>query len=155
MTKKLLPGFTLLEVIISITMLLILTVVIYPTIAWINVRNNRINYDNNASLLLQEGNEVAYNVLLGNWSGIGSGTYMKTEASGKWNLTSAVNETNIQGRYTRIIAISNICRNLSTGAQEACGTVDANSKKVTTTVSWTDKGAIKNISSDFVVFKIL
>lgn len=156
-------GFTLIEVLVSFGMMSVIMASLYPIVSWLITRSKFLQYDASASILLQEGAEVAYNVIVPDWSSFtdnfSDGDYHPAiDASAtppKWTLVSNP-ETNLEARFERVINIASVCRDNSTGEIVAgtCGgtsAVDKNSKIVTTTVKWTEQQKEKSISSTLLV----
>lgn len=156
-------GFTLIEVLVSFGMMSIVVASLYPIVSWLITRSKFLQYDASASILLQEGAEVAYNVIVPDWQGFldkfSDGEYHPavdlSATPPEWTLVSNP-ETNVEARFERVITIASVCRNDSTGeiVNGTCGagsTVDKNSKMVTTSVKWQEQQKEKEISSSLLV----
>ena len=146
-------GFLLLESLLALTILGILMVSIFPTVSFMFKRQRRTKYDAQASLLLQEGIEVAYNVFSANsnWDLYTSDVYkiVPTGTNLTWSLEHG-SEITLQTRFTREIRIVPVCRNAvhervdwnpDTGSCPAASAVDPGSRAVRTKVSWDEPGA--------------
>jgi type II secretory pathway pseudopilin PulG len=169
----------MLEVIVSIAVFVVVITFLYPTVAWLVTRSRQLQYGSEAATLLQSGQEVAYNIFLGNWSAYGNGRYKYTSGNidtadstspQAWKLVSmAASEVETVGRFSRYINIYSACRlTAGTGANigklqvppqanpgcQSGYSIDTNSKVVVTTVSWIERGSNKQISASLLVVKI-
>jgi len=160
-------GFTLLEVVISLAVLSILVATFMPILGWLMTRSKATMYDTQAGLILQEGMEVSYNVMVGSWdedwSVYPEGKYhpaIDVSASPeKWVLLSGA-QTGVQAKFDRQIEIKPVCRNNGDGklipgnCPPTAGTRDNNSKLLTTTVNWLENGRPKSISAELLVVNL-
>jgi prepilin-type N-terminal cleavage/methylation domain-containing protein len=157
-------GFTLLEVIIAIAMLTMLSASFLPITAWLTVRSRTYQYDSQASLVLQQSMETAYNVLIsvwdGSWATFPAGVYHPAIDTGinpnQWTLVPG-QEYGVETRFDRQIEIGPVCRNPTTGKLSesypctGSNVEDSNSKVIKTTVSWKEAGKDKNVTAQLLV----
>jgi prepilin-type N-terminal cleavage/methylation domain-containing protein len=152
-------GFTLIEAIISIGVIAIMIATFMPTVQWLTVKSKQIENNNEASLLLQEGMEVAYNVLVSDWD-VSWGHYKDGKlffpaiSGSKWILDNG-KETGIQATFDRQIEFLRVCRRVSDGDWKKCADTsdpaykkDDNSRYTITTVFWTENGKPVSISAE-------
>lgn len=103
-----------------------------------------------ASYLAEEGIEAIRSVRDENWSsniaGLTMGTnYYSVVSGSKWILQTT-NPGLINNRYARRAVFENVNRDGSDNIVTSGGTLDANTKKVTTYVSWSDRRGSQEIS---------
>lgn len=152
-------GYLLLETLISIVMLGMIVVAVFPTVSFLVRRSKRSVYDTQASLLLQEGLEVAYNVFFtsSTWDAyLTDGRSYKPVHNGAWSLIEGT-DVGLETRFDRTIVVNQVCRDAaSKGEQVICpaGTVDPNSKNVVTTVIWEENGLPKSITASLLLLRI-
>lgn len=157
MRDKNIYGFLLLETLISVAILALLTVAIFPNVSFLLLRATRAKYDAQATLLLQEGMEAAYNVLSTrqDWDAYLTNQNYKPVHNGTWMLTNGI-DANLETRFRRRIVFSSVCRNPQNGEQNTQNCqIDPNSKIVTTEVEWTESDQPKQISAQLLLIKEL
>ena len=156
-------GFLILEAIIAIGILSIVLVTVFPSLNFFLKRARRSQNETQATLLLQEGQEVAYHVFstTPNWDVYTIGATYIPVHNGMWELIAGV-EANLETLYTRKIEIQAICRNPSSGEQmniPSCSAThpqfDATSRLVVTTVSWEENGTSQELTAELLVTKQL
>lgn len=103
-----------------------------------------------ASYLAEEGIEAIRSVRDESWSsniaGLTMGTnYYPVVSGSKWILQTT-NPGLINNRYARRAVFENVNRDGSDNIVTSGGTLDANTKKVTTYVSWSDRRGSQEIS---------
>lgn len=155
--RNLSSGYLILEALISIVILGVLVVSIFPTINFMLRRGRRSKYDAQASVLLQEGMEATYNIFTSNWDAYTPGDYDVIPAfngtSYTWTLEPPTGIPH-EARFTRIIKVEQVCRDGSGNVIEVAGCPpDANSKKITTTITWDEPGA-QPISAKLLLVKL-
>jgi prepilin-type N-terminal cleavage/methylation domain-containing protein len=161
---KKVKGFTLLEVILALVLLSMLATTFLPIMGWLISRSTRSQYDAQAGEVLQEGMEVAYNVLISGWDKDWSrwpmGVYHPAvDTSFEPNVWTLVpgSQSEVEARFAREIKISPVCREVNTGrrgGEPPCPESwqeDANSKLVKTTVKWQEEGRPKSLTAELLV----
>lgn len=152
-------GFLVLEAIISIAILSVVLVTVLPSFNFLLTRARRSQNETQATLLLQEGLEVAYHVFATshNWDGYTIGTSYIPVHNGTWELVAGV-DVDLETLFTRKIEIQAVCRNPSTGVQmnlPSCSTThprfDDTSRLVVTTVSWNESGKNQELTAKLLV----
>lgn len=156
-------GFTLVEILVSITMVVIFAMAVFPIISWLTVRSRQFQYSTQAGELLQEGMEATYNVMLStsNWGDFADGMVYHpavdtTGGSDKWSL-ELNEEQNLETRFKRRITMSSICRNKDTGEVVDCiegSIIDNSSRRVTVWVGWIENQADKHVQAQLFLTKI-
>src|SRR5688572_24036547 len=132
-------GAILLEALLAIVVFVMVIFAIVPMLSFLLRRSERSKYEARAALLLQEGQEVAYNVLLDGWGDHPDGTYKRAHGPRRWKLLSSNDgEKNLETRFDRKITISSACRTANGNLFVECnrGTADPNTKVVTTEITW-------------------
>ncbi len=104
-------SFTLIEVLVALAIVVIMMGVIFPSFQFLTQRTARVSQDVQARLAIQEGVEVAYNVLEGSWEGSAPGIYHPEELNSPaaWTLLPGADQ--VLAKYNRQIEILRVCRN--------------------------------------------
>lgn len=150
-------GFFLIEALLSIVIFSVLLLSLFSMISFLQRRSVRSTFESDASILLQDGMEIAHSSLLANWTGYQDSTYFPVFDADRntWILVQG-EETELEARYSRKIELKRVCRNANTGERIEFGSVctgdlDPNSREITTTVSWTEVEEQKEISASLLV----
>lgn len=144
MRKKIQTGSVLLEVVIATSIFLIVILGLATVASWI-VRSSLENVTKiQASYLSEEGLEAVRLMRDSGWSGNiathASGTPFRIGWTGvTWSATTST--TLIGGIFDRTITLYDVYRDGSQNITSVGGSLDANTKKVTSTVSWNSHGA--------------
>jgi len=72
---------------------------------------------------------------------LSSGTGLVRSASNTWTFSGTNNQFGPNNKYTRVITITAVNRDASGNIVSSGGTLDANTKKITATVTWTHTSA--------------
>ena len=113
-------GFSLVELLISISIFLLFVSAIIDTTVGVNRQISHASNIERASILAGEAVEVTRNMRDSNFSSLTDGTYGLATSSGKWILLGSSDTVEI---FERLLTIS---------------TIDTYQKKVDVTVSWPD-----------------
>ncbi len=152
-------GFLILETLISVVLLGIIVVSIFPTLNFMLMRVKRSSFDAQASQLLQEGTEISQNVLFSGWDNYYTGvTYhpVLNLAENIWELEPGP-ESGIEGKFDRSIELISVCRIPNNPSAYTTGdclnsyVLDPFSLVVRTTVSWPESGRIEKIQSNLLL----
>ena len=160
-------GFSLIEVLVALAMLSIIMATFFPLLGWLISRSRASIYDAQATLVLQEAMESAYNVMAGNWDddwedypeGIYHPAADVTSTPEVWVLLPGP-ESGVEARFNRQIEITAVCRDQGNGERNngACPptaeTRDNNSKMMVATVDWMEGGRVKSLSANLLVVKM-
>ncbi len=146
-------GSLFLESLLAISILAIIVVTTLPVLSFLLKRTQKAKYDAQASYLLQEGMEIAYNVFLVSWS-YTPGIYHPETYNNKWVLKTG-SENGIQARFNRDIQVYQVCRdnqgNIESPPGTCTGRVDQDSKLIVTTVNWQEDTGLKKVSAELLV----
>lgn len=71
-------------------------------------------------------------------------TYYPTLSGGTWTLSST-DPGPINGAYTRTVVLDEAYRDANDDITTVTGTLDPDTKKITSTVSWSERGTSKNV----------
>lgn len=156
-------GFLLIEALMSVTIFALMAVSVIPVIAFMFQRTAQSKYEQEASLLLQEGMEVAYNTFVADPTLATDGVYRPaleyvgpTSDDYQWTLESGA-ESNIKTRYNRSVSIEGVCRSSESGEivplADCSGTneMDDKAKSVEGIVSWIEAGNERQLSAKLLV----
>ncbi len=161
-------GSILIEALLSIAIFALIILAVIPMISFLLKRTERSKYEGSAASLLQEGVEVAYNVLLSDWNccsssdssyqiiqrGIGNGKTV-------WGLKIG-QDIGLETRFDRNIFIKYACfdpkynlvkRDVSTNLCPNGSVENLDAKVITAEVVWDELGKPKTITSDYLVLK--
>lgn len=148
-------GFLIIEVLLAIVILSMIFLTLFSMLSFLTNRTERSKYDAQASSLLQEGVEVARNSLLLNWNRNPGKYYPLFDVdSSRWTLMPG-QEGLLQGRFTREVVVSSVCRGNPEGVEADCAThaADPQSKAVTVKISWKEADSDKSITARLVLFQ--
>lgn len=162
--KEKYKGYVLLEALLSIVVLSIVVLAIFPMLTFLLRRSERSKYESRAGVLLQEGMEVAYNVLLSGWDSYPQGNYVKAVdlVNNNW-LLSKGDQENLEGKFTRRIEITDVCRDpsndgkpvdSSTYSGSCPGITDSDSRWVKVVLEWEEAGTQKKIVANLMALNI-
>lgn len=152
-------GFLIIETLISLVILGIIVVAVFPTLNFMLTRIKRTGFDSQAGQLLEEGMEVSYNVVMSDWDNYYTAvTYhpVLNDISHTWELSPG-SETMIEGKFDRSIVLLPVCRitndpaPYTTGDCTAPYALDPHSLVIRTTVSWTERGDSQKIQSELLL----
>ncbi len=137
-------GYLLIEALLGLTLLSIVVVTGVSLIQFMQTRSKYTKTGFTANVLLQEGMEVAYNLISNDISAYASGFYhpdtdLSNPSFPKWKLSGGSEV--VSGTFTRIVELADVCRD-SQKNQVDCtqsgATVDSDSRKVAVTVTWSE-----------------
>lgn len=147
-------GSILIEALLAVVVLAMVVLSVVPMLSFLLRRTSQSRYASQAGLLMQEGMEVTYNVLISDWDAYpNDGIYHPGKSSGKWTLFGN-HEENLETLFTRSIEIKKACRvngEVVPDEPSCPGSRDPDSKMVTTTISWVENGEEKNVSSTLMM----
>lgn len=154
-------GITIMEVIISVSLLTTIAAIIFPTINWLITKSKQLEYENEAVLLSTQNLEVAYNVLQDNWASVTAGKIyqpgeiLDADNNLKWALFEG--EGVAQANFRRRIEVSEVCRDEMTGVRTACDIDDIRDERsllLRSVVRWTERERERNIVNDLLVIRL-
>jgi hypothetical protein len=164
MRKK--SGFTVVEVMLSITIMTMVAVAVFPIVGFLVSRGRNFVNENRAGFLLQEGMEVTYNVFLGQWDeswlrypeGIYHPAVEVDSGQNEWILLTGL-QNGLETRFSRQIEIFKVCRDSASGEMVSFPCFGANvwdkkSRLVKTTVYWQEGGKVESVSSDLLLTEL-
>lgn len=156
-------GFTILEVMIALALVIIIIVSFVPLAGWYNNRAKRFQYDSQAALVLLETMEATYSVVQGEWPASftnGDKFFPGEDLTGgaHWELFPG-QENNYQTRFTRWVEFWQVCRKADTGESkdypcDATYPLDTKSFKAKGFVRWREVTGNKTISAELLVVDI-
>ncbi|MBD3280813.1 prepilin-type N-terminal cleavage/methylation domain-containing protein [Candidatus Dojkabacteria bacterium] len=112
-------GFSLVEVLLAITMLAIITTAVFGAVFYAQESNALVANRNRAVALAEEGLNAAQAIRDEDFANLADGTYGLTTASNQWALSGSSDTVDI---FTREIEISSI---------------DSNTKRILSRITWT------------------
>lgn len=140
-------GLSLIEIVVVLFLIVVVVPAIYGVLT-ISVRSlNIAEREVEASYLASEGLEVVRNLRDAGWdaniNGL-SGDYCASLSGGAWSLTVAGDCTVSGTLFTRTINIASVDRDSNDDIVPS-GTLDSNTKLITSTVSWQSHDATRSV----------
>ena len=135
--KKNTSGFSLVEIILALGIFVILATSGVTTVLHSFSVNKLGEEQSNAELYTQEGLEAVRSIKNQGWSNLSAGTFGLTTSGGNWDFSGS---SDAKDKYTRQITISGVNRDVSGNIVESGGSVDTDTLKVTSSVSWNFSG---------------
>jgi len=126
-------GFGLVETIVAVGLFMIIAGGGASVILQSLTLNRLSENQTDATLYAQEGLEATRSLQRQGWSNMSLGTYGLSSSSGGWAWTGT---NNTKGVFTRQIALTSVQRNGSGTIVTSGGTVDPDTIKATSTVTW-------------------
>ncbi len=159
MTNK---GFMLIEALISVVILSMIAFSVLPIVSFLVRKSERSKYEGRAAIILQEGIEAAYNVLISDWNSYPDSNYSlftdTTYTPVTWELISTDGpDENIDTLFARSLTVRTLCRNISTGINMGfapCSSdshEDQSTRLIESSVTWEEDGLNKELSGTLLV----
>ncbi len=149
-------GFALIEVLIAVTIAsgAMIVIVAAANKSLVFSRTTLRNYQ--ASLATEETIEAVKSVRASGWSNISSlstgQNYGITWGGSNWQISGTPQTTSLG--FTRTIILEDVYRDSGDDIASS-GTLDSGTKKVTVTVTWTDRTSNKSQTVEFYIADIL
>ncbi|MEK7557027.1 MAG: type II secretion system protein [Patescibacteria group bacterium] len=142
-------GIALVEILVVIAIIGVATFSLYELVVLSRATVGRELRRTQALSLAQEGIEAVRSIRDQSWSGniepLSNGTnYYATLSGSSWALTTT-NPGPIDALFNRTIVFASVNRDANSNISES-GSVDENTRKVTSTVSWTDRGTSRSVA---------
>lgn len=136
-------GLALIEIVVVVAIIGLTVFSLYELVVLSRATTSRELHRVQALSLAQEGLEATRTIRDQGWSStianLTSGaTYYVTLSGSTWQLTST-NPGPINGLFTRMLVFADVTRDNS-GNISGSGSLDENTRKVTTTVTWEERG---------------
>ncbi len=131
--KQYIQGLSLIEVILAMMIFSVVAVMGVTTVVHTFTVNRRSEEETQSSLLAQEGVEAVRSLRNKGWANLPTGTYGLSTSGNAWSL-SGTSDSN--GRFVRQVQIAAVGRDVSGNIVTSGGTLDADTMKVTSTVTW-------------------
>lgn len=150
-------GFTIIEVLLAIVVVTVVLLSVFSIIKSTQIRTQTSDHATDMTILVQNGIEIASDNLKNNWDSVTPGNYKAVfeESENTWKLTPG-EETDLDSKFTRKIAISSVCRDINgeiTQNDPCDGTIDYDSKIVKVSVDWTNSIFGDPIVAELLVIK--
>lgn len=160
-------GYLVIEVLIAVVVFTMVALSVFSTISFSLVRAEKSQYTADASLLVQEGIEATYNVMLAR--DITNGSYRVARGARippltgvAWDVVPATSETDIQTMFTRVVQVLPVCRQTGNGELMdvdgfSCPTgsvTDTNARIIRSEVRWQESGHDKQLEGSLLVLTI-
>ncbi len=150
-------GFSVVEIVIASSILLLVVVSIFSSYAIALVATQKNTAQLQAAFLAEEGIEALKNMRDFGYasyiSSLSNGTsYRLAWSNSHWQATTT--NTFVDGTFDRTFVLSAVSRDGNHDIVTSGGTVDSNTKKVTVTVAWKDGSATSTKSMEAYVTNI-
>ena len=126
--KQRTQGFSPIEVLLASTLFGVIVTAMIGALIYGQLANTDSGDRTRAVMIADEGVQVARSIRNPNYTNLVDGTFGLAQVAGKWTLSGTSDTSGIYTRQTRIV------------------TSTANSKLITSTVSWTQNGSAKSVS---------
>lgn len=130
-------GFSLVEIVLAMAIFMILAVVGITTVLQSFSVNKLSSEQLFADLYAQEGIEAVRSIKNRGWSSLAVGTYGLSSSTGVWAFSGS---SDSRDKYTRQLNISEVQRDINGDIVESGGTVDVDTLKVDSVVTWNFSG---------------
>jgi len=128
-------GLSIIEIIIAIALFVIISASSVGAVLG-SFSTSRLGDEQNlANAIAAEGIEAVESIRNQDWFNLTNGSHGLTLSGSTW-IFSGASDIDGSGKFTRVITISDISRDLNGDIVTSGGTVDPNTKKVVSTVSW-------------------
>lgn len=130
-------GQSIIEFIIAVAILAIIAGSTVTVILGAFSTTRLAEEETQATFFATEGIEAVQSIRNQNWDGLVNGDpHGLTKSGGIWTFFGTSDDPDGTGKFTRTIAIADVQRNSEGKIVESGGTVDPDSKKVTSTITW-------------------
>ncbi|MFA6463548.1 MAG: prepilin-type N-terminal cleavage/methylation domain-containing protein [Candidatus Paceibacterota bacterium] len=156
-------GFSLIEIIIASSVILIVWIVVFYTFSVLTQFSSRSNSSIKASMILEEGGEALRSLKDSSWTNNIAPSSTCTDSypcrlsyntiSNLWTSTTSL--IMIDNKFDRIFFLSAVNRDSNFNVVTSGGTIDQNSKKATVIVSWYQGNATTSQSLETYLFNDL
>ena len=158
-------GITLVEVIVACSIISLSMFALMTTAQkGLNLSSNAL-VKSQASLLLEEGAEAVKSIRNNNWTDVATNvtsyhlffnttTKLWSLNTSTTNLSGCIPSYPIDGVFDRTVTISSVNRDANDDIIASGGTLDAGTKKVVVTVTWTSSGVANTKSLSFYISNI-
>src|SRR3989344_1881720 len=158
-TNKKNSGFALIELVVAIG---IITTILFSALQFINTVTRAMRterYIREATLLLAEGEDAVKFLRDAGWGTYITPAVLETAyylnfTGSNWTLVT-LDPGIINNHYTRSFVFHQVLRDASGNIVQSGGSADANSRRVTATLSWQGVTGPQTLSNDFYVNNIL
>lgn len=128
-----LSGFGIIEIIVAMGIMIIIAATGATTVLHSFSANRLGDEETGATRFAQEGVEAVRSLKNQNWTNLAVGTYGVDNAGGTWIFSGS---SDTSGKYTRQIVISQVQRDLNGDIVTSGGSVDSDTLRATSTVTW-------------------
>src|SRR3989338_6413329 len=136
-------GFSLVEIILAVALFGLFATALIGLLMDSYGSNFQAEEKDKATLSAQEGLEAVFSIRRQAWNLLENGNHGLDNASGYWQFSGTADSLD-DGKYTRVINISDTCRSGGSIVNCPSGTVDLHTKKVTSTVTYTAINRVEN-----------
>lgn len=131
MNKK--QGQSVIEVIIAVSLFVIITVSSVVTLLGSFSTTRLASEETQATYYAVEGLEAVQSIRNQNWDNLMNGDYGLSSSGNVWSFSGA---SDVNGKFTRVISISDVERDGSGNIVSSGGTVDPEIKNIVSTITW-------------------
>jgi type II secretory pathway pseudopilin PulG len=128
-------GLSIIEIIIAVSLFAIISASSMGAILGSFSTSRLGEEQNQANFLALQGIEAVTSIRNQDWANMSNGTFGLNYSGDSWTF-SGTSDTDPSGKFTRVITISDVGRDGNNNIVGSGGTVDSETKRVVSTVTW-------------------
>lgn len=128
-------GQSIIEVIVAVAILIIIAATSMIAILGAFSSGRLAKEETKAAFLATEGLEAVQSIRNQDWDSLVNGDHGLANTSGTW-VFSGTSDIDLSGKFTRVIAISDVQRDSNDDIVESGGTIDPDTKKIEAAIDW-------------------
>jgi type II secretory pathway pseudopilin PulG len=129
-------GQSLVEIIIAVSIFVVIAGSAVVVVLGSMSSSRLGEEETQASFYAVEGLEVAKSIKNKNWMDLQDGDHGLSKSSGEWVFVGASDSNGSNDKFTRVVNVSSVYRGIDGNIVDSGGSVDSDTKKVTSTISW-------------------
>jgi len=129
-------GQSVIEIIVAISILVIIAASSVTAILGSFSSTRLAEEETQASLFATEGSEAVQSVRNQSWDNLSNGDHGLVKSGGVWVFSGSSDDPDGSGKFARSVTISDVQRDGSGDIVSSGGTIDSDTKKMTTNVTW-------------------
>lgn len=129
-------GQSVIEVIVAVAILVIIAASAVVTILGSFATTRLAKEETQAAFFAMEGIEAVQSIRNQDWNNLSSGTYGLSSSGGVWVFSGSSDDPEGSGKFSRVITLAEVQRGGYGNIVDSGGTVDEDSQKVTSTITW-------------------
>ncbi len=131
--KRNLGGQSVVEVMVAVTLFVLLASTSVAVILGSFASSRSGEDETRAAIMAAEGMDAAESIRNQSWSNLTTGNHGISKLGNVWSFSGA---SDSQGKFTRVVAVTQVLRNASGNIVLSAGSVDPDTKRIITQISW-------------------